>query len=49
MNYVDDDWMNELTPGQTERIWTQVGMFRPQLLEVTDSQHISESGAAVIW
>ena len=32
MNYVDDDWMNEFTPGQIERVWAQVGMFRSQLL-----------------
>jgi len=32
MNYVDDDWMNEFTPGQVQRIWSQLGMFRPELL-----------------
>jgi hypothetical protein len=32
MNYVDDDWMNEFTPGQVERMWTQIGMFRSDLL-----------------
>lgn len=32
MNYVDDDWMNEFTPGQLARVWAQIGMFRSGLL-----------------
>ena len=32
MNYVDDDWMHECTPGQKTRIWAQTGMFRRELL-----------------
>lgn len=32
MNYVDDDTMDHFTPGQFERIWAQVGMFRQDLL-----------------
>jgi hypothetical protein len=33
MNYVDDDWMNEFTAGQVERLWAQIAMFRTDLLE----------------
>ncbi len=32
MNYVDDDTMNEFTPGQISRMWAQIGMFRSGLL-----------------
>ena len=32
MNYVDDDWMREFTPGQVSRIFAQLGMFRTDLL-----------------
>jgi hypothetical protein len=32
MNYVDDDWMNEFTPGQITRVFAQLGMFRAELL-----------------
>jgi hypothetical protein len=36
MNYVDDDWMNEFTPGQIERIWTQIALFRSELATTAD-------------
>jgi hypothetical protein len=36
MNYVDDVWMNEFTPGQIERIWAQIAMFRTDLLGVAN-------------
>ncbi len=49
MNYVDDDWMNEYAPGQKDRTWAQIGMFRSQLLGVTDAARIAESGAEVVW
>jgi len=32
MNYVDDDWMNEFTDGQIERMHIQMAMFRSELL-----------------
>jgi len=50
MNYVDDDWMNEFTEGQIDRIWTQIGMFRSGLLSV-DERRDAESafGMAVSW
>jgi len=32
MNYVDDAWMTEFTPGQVERVWAQIAMFRTDLL-----------------
>jgi hypothetical protein len=32
MNYVDDEWMTEFTPGQVERLWAQIAMFRTDLL-----------------
>jgi hypothetical protein len=46
MNYVDDDWMNEFTTGQIERMWTQVDMFRPGLLAGTAEAVGLE---AVVW
>jgi len=50
MNYVDDDWMNHFTPGQKDRIWAQIGMFRTGLLEaVAGAEGAREAGAAVIW
>ena len=49
MNYVDDDWMNEFTANQKERLWAQIGMFRSRLLGATDEARIAESGAEVIW
>lgn len=53
MNYVDDDWMNEFTAGQQERVWTQIAMFRSGLLATGDSARIAaESGGEkieVIW
>jgi hypothetical protein len=42
MNYVDDDWMNEFTPGQVERIWAQLAMFRAGLLGPAP---VAEAGA----
>lgn len=49
MNYVDDEWMNEFTQGQKDRVWAQIAMFRPNLLAAADSQRIAESGVEVIW
>ncbi len=50
MNYVDDDWMNEFTPGQKDRVWAQIGMFRTGLLEAVAGAHgAQEAGASVIW
>lgn len=50
MNYVDDDWMNEFTPGQKERVWAQIGMFRSGLFGADDSARASlESGESVVW
>lgn len=50
MNYVDDDWMNEFTEGQIDRIWSQIGMFRSGLLS-SDARTDAESafGSAVSW
>lgn len=50
MNYVDDAWMTEFTPGQIERIWAQIGMFRSRLLTPATSA-VSESSLAapVVW
>jgi hypothetical protein len=51
MNYVDDDWMNELTAGQKERVWAQIGMFRMDLLsgQTDEEAGFKEAGEAVIW
>ena len=49
MNYVDDDWMNEFTDGQKDRVWTQIAMFRSGLLGSGDSERIAESGVEIIW
>lgn len=50
MNYVDDDWMNEFTAGQKERVWAQIGMFRTDLLSgAAGEEGFREAGAAVIW
>jgi len=50
MNYVDDDWMNEFTAGQKERVWAQIGMFRAGLLGAGDEEAgFAEAGAAVVW
>lgn len=38
MNYVDDDWMDEFTPGQRTRIFAQLGMFRVELLGGTANE-----------
>ena len=32
MNYVDDEWMNEFTPEQGERLKKMVLMYRPGLI-----------------
>lgn len=50
MNYGDDDWLNEFTDGQIERIWAQIGMFRSELLSPTTSA-VAESSlsAPVVW
>ncbi|WP_146588831.1 zinc metalloprotease [Puniceibacterium confluentis] len=50
MNYVDDDWMNEFTEGQIERIWAQIGMFRSGLL-TADNRGEAEAAfaSAVSW
>lgn len=50
MNYVDDEWMKEFTQGQIRRIWTQLRMFRPELLN--SSQRVLETHSSierVIW
>jgi hypothetical protein len=51
MNYVDDDWMNEFTSGQRERVWAQIGMFRQDLLATQAEARVREFdlGAAVSW
>jgi hypothetical protein len=50
MNYVDDDWMTEFTPGQKERAWAQIGMFRADLLAAgTDEAGFKEAGQAYVW
>lgn len=49
MNYVDDDWMNEFTQGQKDRVWAQTAMFRSGLLNGADAQRVSESGFDVRW
>lgn len=48
MNYVDDDTMNEFTPGQISRMWAQVGMFRTGLLapSVGEAVGVEEAVAA---
>lgn len=54
MNYVDDDWMTEFTPGQIARAWAQIGMFRRDLL-VSPSRGAATPGTAlnlgepVVW
>lgn len=35
MNYTDDAWMNEFTKGQIDRVWAQIRMFRPELLNTS--------------
>lgn len=51
MNYVDDDWMNEFTNGQRQRIWAQIGMFRRDLLlgQVAGVAKESALWAGVEW
>jgi hypothetical protein len=51
MNYVDDDWMNEFTSGQRQRIWAQLGMFRRDLLTSQPGVRIQEAdlGSRVHW
>jgi Pregnancy-associated plasma protein-A len=50
MNYVDDDWMNEFTAGQKERMWAQIGMFRADLLAAGDAEDsFREAGQAIVW
>ncbi|MEP2235750.1 zinc metalloprotease [Hyphomonas sp.] len=50
MNYVDDDWMNEFTSGQTARIFAQIGLFRTDLLGGTAIESAARSGAGrVNW
>jgi hypothetical protein len=50
MNYVDDDWMNEFTPGQVSRIFAQIGMFRTDLLGGTAAEAGMRSAAGrVRW
>jgi hypothetical protein len=50
MNYVDDDWMTEFTPGQKERVWAQIGMFRTDLLAgAAGAAGFREAGEAVVW
>jgi hypothetical protein len=48
MNYVDDKWMTEFTPGQKERVWTQIGMFRRDLLPAARAAS-AEFGARIEW
>ncbi len=50
MNYCDDVWMTEFTPGQKERAWAQIGMFRTGLLPAGGgANRIRESGASIEW
>lgn len=53
MNYVDDDWMNEFTSGQKDRIWAQIGMFRRGLIEQegarTSLEAMVDPAAQVKW
>jgi len=52
MNYVDDDWMNEFTPGQRARIWAQIGMFRRDLLLDSSGAEAAQEmdlGAEIVW
>lgn len=51
MNYGDDDWLNEFTDGQIERIWAQIGMFRSDLLSPVAGTTEAEStlAAPVVW
>lgn len=49
MNYVDDNWMNVFTSGQKDRIWAQIGMFRPELIQQPEARHALESGTRIIW
>ncbi len=41
MNYVDDDWMHEFTPGQVERMQAQFALFRDEPLP-TESEPLPE-------
>lgn len=38
MNYVDDDWMNQFTPGQVSRTREMVGTYRPDLISMSDDE-----------
>ncbi len=52
MNYVDDDWMNEFTQRQKDRVWAQIGMFRGGLLAPAAGAReagMLEAGARVVW
>jgi hypothetical protein len=52
MNYVDDDWMNEFTPGQRARIWAQIGTFRRDLLLGSSGAEAAQEmdlGAEIVW
>ena len=50
MNYTDDEWMTEFTAGQTQRVWAQIGMFRPGLRAVqTTLGNESSLAAPVLW
>jgi hypothetical protein len=48
MNYVDDAWMNEFTPGQRTRTFAQLGMFRTDLLGGTHIE-AAAAGGRVAW
>jgi hypothetical protein len=47
MNYCDDEWMTEFTPGQRTRVFAQIGMFRTQLMG--DTQLQAAGGGHVGW
>ncbi|WP_341887208.1 zinc metalloprotease [Variovorax sp. YR752] len=49
MNYCDDEWLREFTPGQRTRVFAQLGMFRTKLLGGTQVEAAAEAGGRVAW
>lgn len=51
MNYCNDSNLTEFTPGQIDRIWAQVGMFRSELLAHPLAAKEADFGfaAPVVW
>ena len=33
MNYVDDEWMDEITDDQVTRIWEHIRIYRPEFID----------------